>query len=116
MITLKTALIALTIVVPVSAYSLPSEAAMDPNIEKALINVCKSVTTNKVHTYKRTAKSYRLKDKTIALKVMCNGQDIISFAESYGADKTARILQKSLGKTNIIDLASAQKLQATFSE
>jgi len=116
MTTLKTALIAITIAAPVAAYSLPSQAAMHPNIEEALIKVCKSVTTNNVYKYKKIAKSYHLKDKTVALKVVCNGQDIISFAESYGADKTAGKLQKSLGQTNIIDLASTESFQVNFTE
>lgn len=116
MATLKTALIALTTAITVLAFSLSSQAAMNPNIEKALISICKSVTTNKIHKYKRTAKSYRLRDKTIALKVICNGQDIISFAESYGADKTAATLQRSLGKANIIDIAATEMLLVTFTE
>ena len=116
MATLKTALIALTTAIPVLAFSLPSQAAMDHHIEEALINVCKSVTTNKVYKYQQTAKSYRLKNKTVALKVVCNGQDIISFAESHGADKTAAKLQKSIGTTRIIDTASTEKLHVTFTE
>ena len=48
MATLKTALIALTTAIPVLAFSLPSQAAMDHNIEEALITICKSVTSNKV--------------------------------------------------------------------
>jgi len=47
---------------------------------------------------------------------MCNGQDIISFAESYGADKTAATLQRSLGKANIIDIAATEMLLVTFTE
>jgi len=116
MTTLKTALITLTIAAPIALFSLPSHAAMDPYLEQALIKVCKSVTTNKVYKYRNIAKSYHLKDKVIALKVLCNGQDIISFAESYGADKTARKLQRSLGKTDIIDLASTRNLQVNFTE
>jgi hypothetical protein len=111
---LKSVFIALTTVIPILAFSLPSQAAMDPTIEKALISICKSVTTNKVYKYKRIAKSYHLKDKMIALKVICNGQDIISFAESYGANKTVGKLQRSLGVTNIIDIAATERLQVTF--
>ena len=116
MTTFKTALIALTTAIPVLAFSLPSQSSMDPIIEKALISVCKSVTTNKVYKYQQTAKSYQLKDKTIALKVVCNGQDIISFAQSHGADKTAAKLQKSIGSIRIIDTAATEKLHVTFTE
>jgi hypothetical protein len=113
---LKSKFIVLTTIIPLLAFSLPSQAAMNQTIEKALISICKSVTTNKVHRYKKIAKSYHLKDKTIALKVVCNGQDIISFAESYGADKTAAKLQRSLGGTNIIDIAATERLQVTFTD
>ena len=111
---LKNTVIALTIATPLLALSSTSHAAMDPRVEQALVNVCKSVTTNKVYQYKKTAKSYHLRDKTIALKVVCNGQDIISFAESYGANKTAAKLQQSLGTTNIIDIAATEKLEVNF--
>lgn len=116
MATLKKALIALTTAIPVLAFSLPSQAAMDHHIEEALITVCKSVTTNKVYKYQQTARSYHLKNKTIALKVVCNGQDIISFAESHGADKIAAKLQKSIGNISIIDTAATEKLHVTFTE
>lgn len=116
MATLKTALITLTTSFSVLALSFPSQAAMDHHIEEALITICKSVTSNKVYQYQKTAKSYNLKNKTIALKVVCNGQDIISFAESHGADKTAAKLQKSIGSTSIIDTAAAEKLHVTFTE
>ena len=114
MVILKSVFISLTTVISILAFSLPSQAAMNPTIEKALISICKSVTTNKVYKYKRIAKSYHLKDRTIALKVVCNGQDIISFAESYGADKTAAKLQRSLGGSTIIDIAATERLQITF--
>lgn len=116
MATFKTALIVLSTAIPALTFSLSSQAAMDAKIEAALIEVCKSVTTNKVYNYQKTAKSYQLKDKTVALKVVCNDQDIISFAESHGADKTAAKLQKSLGDVNIIDIAATNKLRVTFKE
>jgi hypothetical protein len=116
MATLKSVFIAFTTVVPLLAFSLPSQAAINPTIERVLISICKSVTTNKVYKYKRIAKSYHLKDRAIALKVVCNGQDIISFAESYGADKTAAKLQRSLGDSTIIDIAATERLQVTFTD
>ncbi len=114
--TLKTTLIALATAIPVLAFSLPSQAAMSPCIEKALIDVCKAAMSNKVYRLHSTSKSYRLKDKTIALKVMCNGDDIITFAENHGADKTAAKLQRSIGSVSIIDTAATTKLSVTFTE
>jgi len=112
----KTTLIALATTVPVLAFSLPSQAAMTPYMKTALVDVCKAAMSNKVHKLNRTTKSYHLKDKTIALKVMCNGDDIISFAENHGADKTAAKLQRSIGNVSIIDTAATGKLSVTFTE
>lgn len=113
--TIKTTLIALA-TAPVIAFSLPSQAAMSPYVEKALIDVCKAAKSNKIYKFNATAKSYNLRDKKIALKVMCNGDDIISFAENHGAYKTAAKLQKSLGNVAIIDTAANTKLEVNFAE
>jgi len=112
----KTTLIALATAVPALAFATPSQAAMSVNLEKALIKICKSVATNKVYKYKQAAKAYHLKDQTVALNVVCNGYDIISFAENHGADKTAANLQKSIGNVSIIDTAATAKLSVTFTE
>ena len=47
---------------------------------------------------------------------MCNGDDIIAFAEKHGADRTAAKLQRSLGSVNIIDVAAIDKINVTFAE
>jgi len=112
----KTTLIALATAVPVLAFSLPSQAAMSPYMKTALVDVCKAAKSNKIYKLNSTTKAYHLKNKTVALKVMCNGDDIISFAESHGADKTAASLQKSIGDVNIIDTAATAKLNVTFTE
>ena len=113
----KTTLIALATAVPVLAFSLPSQAtAMSSYMETALVDVCKAAAKNKVRDFNKTVKSYRLKDKTIALKVVCNGDDIISFAEKRGADQTAAKLQRSIGNVKIIDTAALSKLHVTYAE
>lgn len=113
--TIKTSLIALA-TAPIILLSLPSQAAMSPYVEKALVDVCKAAKSNKIYRFNATTKSYHLNDKTIALKVMCNGDDIISFAENHGTYKTAAKLQKSLGNVKIIDTAAVTKLPVTFTE
>ena len=111
---LKKTLLALAAFVPALAISLPSQAAMSPYMENALIEVCKAAKSNSILKMNKTTKSYNLKDKTIALKLMCNGADVISFAESYGATKTAAKLQKSLGNVSITDVAALSKVKVTF--
>ena len=114
MTTIKKTLLAFAAVLPVLAISLPSQAAMSPYMEKALIDVCKAAKSNSILKLKSTTKSYRLQTKTVALKLMCNGEDVISFAESYGADKTAARLQKSIGNVSITDVAALSKVKVTF--
>ena len=112
----KIATIAVTASLPLLFVSTASQAAMSKHIETALIDVCKAAQSNKLYKYTKVAKSYNLKDKTIALKVMCNGDDIIDFAEKHGADKTAAKLERSLGHVDITDVAAITKLNVTFAE
>lgn len=81
-------------------------SAMDKEVEAALIDVCKSTLTNNVIKYKKVADTYHLKDRAIASKVMCNGENIIDFAAEHGAEKTAARLERSIkGRVDIIDIA-----------
>lgn len=114
MTTFKKTLLALAASLPFLAVSLPSQAAMTPYMENALIDVCKAAKSNSILKLNSTTESYRLKTKTVALKLVCNGEDVISFAESYGADKTAARLQKSMGNVSITDVAAVSKVQVTF--
>ena len=87
-----------------------SNAAMDPYIERSLIEVCKSAQSNKVLRMRSTIKGHHLNEKTVATKVMCNGTDIISFAHNSGAIKTATRLEQNLGRSQIVDLASGHSV------
>ena len=114
MTTLKKTLLAIAASLPVLAISLPSQAAMSSYMENALVDVCKAAKSNSILKLNSTTQGYRLTNKTVALKLMCNGEDVISFAESYGADKTAARLQKSLGNVKITDVAALSKVKITF--
>ncbi len=116
MTTIKTTLIALATTVPALAFSLPSQATTTTYMDTALVEVCKAAKSNKVLKLKSAIESHRLQDKTVALKVMCNGDDIITFAEKNGATKTAAKLQRSIGNVSIIDLAVIEKINTTFTE
>jgi hypothetical protein len=89
---------------------------LDPYIESALIDVCKSALSNNVLRMNRTIKGYHLKTKTVAMKVMCNGENISNFAYTNGADRTGAKLEKSLGSVSIDDIAmnSSDKLSVYF--
>ena len=112
----KVTTLAITASLPLLFISVPSQAAMSEYMKTALVDLCKAAQSNKVFKYTKVSKSYNLKDKTIALKVMCNGDDIIAFAEKHGADKTAAKLQRSLGHVDILDVAAVTKINVTFSE
>ncbi|GLP95420.1 DUF3718 domain-containing protein [Paraferrimonas sedimenticola] len=88
--------------------------AMSPYIENALIDVCKAAMSDNVFRMNKTIKSYRLKTKTVALKVVCNGEDITTFAANQGANRTSERLERSVGSVGIQDIAMHQKLQVTF--
>jgi hypothetical protein len=110
----KTTLLALTAALPLLGASMSSQAAMSPHMEGALIEVCKAAASNNLLSLNKTTKAYRLKNKTVALKLMCNGEDVISFAEQNGAEKTAAKLQRSIGNVDITDVAALSKVNVSF--
>lgn len=84
-----------------------STAAMDPYIENALIDICRTSQLDRVHTFKRTVKSYRLNMNLVANNVVCNGADIGSFAADAGAGKTANFIRnRQSGHVEVSDLAN----------
>lgn len=91
-------------------YYLPSY------VEQGLVSICKSAARDKPMKMSKEIKGLRLQTKTVALKVVCNGKDIIAFAESYGAERTTARLSNSIGNVSVTDLAKLdnQKLDVTF--
>ena len=88
-----------------------SAAPMSSYMEQALVSVCKSAQSDNVLRMRNTIKSVHLSEKTVALKVVCNGEDIISFAETHGANKTANHLEKRLGDSSIVDIAQVYNVE-----
>ncbi len=88
--------------------------ALDRQVEVALVKVCKSAISDKPIRLKNAMDDYHLKARDVALNVMCNGKDIISFAESYGANKTAGRLERSVGGVRITDVAQLSKVNVKF--
>ena len=87
--------------------SAPSKAAMDPVVEKALQDVCYSSLSNKTFNFRSVVKGYRLNLKDVAEKVVCNGEDIGTFAAENGALKTASYIRSlQQGHVEIQELAS----------
>ncbi|NQZ81840.1 MAG: DUF3718 domain-containing protein [Colwellia sp.] len=90
--------------------------AMDEHIESALIEVCKSAQKGNLLQFKNTTKSFRLSDKNVAMKVMCNGDDIIDFASKHGSVRIAEKLEQSIGGVSITDMAAVSIINVTFAE
>jgi hypothetical protein len=94
-----------------------TSSAMDKFVEQSLIEVCKASTTNSTLKFNKTMKSLHLKNKAVANKVMCNGNDITDFARSHGSYKVAAKLEKSInGEVSITDVASLNKINVNFVE
>lgn len=85
-----------------------SAAPMSPYMHDALVDTCKAAASNKTLRLNKTLKEYNLKEKTVALGVVCNGEDIITFAQNKGASKTAEHMSQSIGSATITDLASVE--------
>ncbi|MBW8192391.1 DUF3718 domain-containing protein [Neiella marina] len=70
-----------------------TNAAMNPVVEKALQNICYSSATDRLHNFKRTVKQYNLSMDKVANNVVCNGEDIGSFAAEHGAAHNANYIR-----------------------
>ncbi len=90
--------------------------AMDTHIESALIDVCKAAQKGNLRNFENKAKSYRLSNKNVAMKVICNGDDIIEFASKNGSARIASKLESSIGGVTITDMAAVSKISVRFSE
>lgn len=99
-----------------SGAALAEGTYMPKYVEDGLISVCKAAAQDKSMRMSKEIKGLRLKTKTVALNVVCNGEDIISFAENYGAEKTAAKLSNSIGSVQVTDIAmnSSTKFDVTF--
>lgn len=96
--------------------ALAENTYMPKYVEQGLIKICKTAAHDKVLKMNKPIKELRLNHKTVALNVVCNGKDIISFADHYGAQKTTARLSNSVGSVSVTDLASLgqTKYDVTF--
>ncbi len=93
-----------------------SATPMSSYMQSALIDTCKAAASNKTLRLKSTLKAHRLNEATVALGVVCNGEDIITFAQNRGANKTADHMSNSIGQASITDLAAVEirKFEVNF--
>lgn len=96
---------------PLAALALSNQVMaentyLSPTVEKGLIKVCKTAAKDQLHQMYLTMKKQDWSYRQMSLNVMCNGEDLISFAESYGATKTTARLTRSLGTIKVTDIAA----------
>lgn len=97
------------LIVAASFISFNSSAnTLSPHMEQALVDTCKAAMSNKMFRFNKTLATYHLDEQTVALGVVCNGEDIITFAQNNGANKTADHLAESIGQASITDLAAIE--------
>ena len=70
--------------------------AMDDYLEQTLVSFCESTMNNDRLQLDRDIRKHHFDHKTVATKVMCNGQTIMSFAKQYNADRTFAAFQSRL--------------------
>lgn len=97
-----------------------ASAAMSPNVENTLIAVCKAGISNSVIRFYDTMKDYRINEKRIFPRLVCNGETFYDFAVSHGANRTAeRIARFMPGSVTIKDLSMRledEMIYVTFEE
>lgn len=82
-------------------------AAMDPQLESTLVAVCKAGASNNLVTFRGTMEEYRINEYRIFPRLVCNGESFHQFAQSQGADKTAKRISRYVkGNVTIKDIAS----------
>lgn len=94
----------LTSAIALSTFSFSSVANMSPQVENALKDVCKTITENRPVHLRKTVSGYNLNIEIINQKLMCNNESAFDFANTHGADKNARVLNR--GSVEIKDIAN----------
>ena len=101
---MKKSLIIATLILSPLAFN--TSAAMDPYIEKALIDVCKAGASDSMYKLHNTVKAYRINKQRIYPRLVCNGETFHQFTINHGSDKTAKHISRYVeGNVKIKDIA-----------
>lgn len=93
---MKTKLIIVATVVAGTVLGSSQALAMDSYLEQTLVSFCESTMNNDRLQLDRDIRKHRFDHKTVATKVMCNGQTIMSFARQYNANRTLAAFQSRM--------------------
>ncbi len=94
-----------------------SQAAFSGWMEQSLVAVCRASLTNSPVSFNQTMKVYHINGYRVLPNLMCNGEDLHTFALSRGNDRTAARIERYLpGTVTIQDLSMNQPVQVWFEE
>ncbi|MBY6186963.1 DUF3718 domain-containing protein [Marinobacter hydrocarbonoclasticus] len=94
-----------------------SQAAMPSYMEQSLVAVCKASLSNRPLTFNQTMKDHRINGYRVLPNLVCNGEDIHSFALMNGADRTAKRIQHFVpGTVTIQDISMNQRIEVWFDQ
>ena len=97
------------------SLSFSASAAMDPQLEKTLVSLCKAGASNSVIQLNDTVKSNHINKQRIYPKLMCNGESFHNFALTNNADRTAkRIAPYMQGNVIIRDISMNYDLDELY--
>ncbi|MBW3164380.1 DUF3718 domain-containing protein [Ferrimonas balearica] len=95
--------------------SASAQAVITGWVEQSLVAVCKASLTNQPVTFNQTMKTYRINGHRVLPKLVCNGEDIHTFALSRGNDRTAKRIERYLpGSVTIQDLSMNAPVEVWF--
>ncbi|SDI56796.1 Protein of unknown function [Ferrimonas sediminum] len=97
----------LTAVTLAASLAIPAQAAMTSAMEQSLIATCKASLTDSKLRFNKTMKVYRVNPYRVLDKLVCNGEDIATFAENHGASNNADYIRDRFlpGRVTIQDIA-----------
>ncbi|TKB45667.1 DUF3718 domain-containing protein [Thalassotalea mangrovi] len=106
------------LIASLTAFSVNAQGAYSSYMETALIDTCRAALTDSTFKLRKTLDEYNLKAKTVALGLVCNGEDVITFAANRGATNTADYMNEKLDGASITDLAANDRViyEVTFED
>ncbi|QFU23684.1 DUF3718 domain-containing protein [Shewanella eurypsychrophilus] len=89
-----------------TSFTFNASAAMEPKLEKKLIEICKTGMSDNVYKFNKTVRDYKINKHRIFPNLVCNGKSFHNFAIHHGSYRVAKRIEPFIqGKTSITDLA-----------
>ena len=74
-----------------------SVMAMDKGLESKLENICEAAKSDSAYKLDFAIKKGHYKYKDVVDGLVCNGEDVVTFAKLHGAERTANLLLSRSG-------------------